>query len=52
LTLPELAIVLGGSFGAIVTLLAWIILKEPVIRIQWLGMAMICCGAGVLSAGW
>lgn len=52
LTLPELAIVLGGSFGAIVTLLAWIVLKEPVIRIQWLGIAMICCGAGILSAGW
>ena len=51
LTLPELAIVLGGSFGAIVTLLAWVVLKEPVTRIQWLGIAMICGGAGVLSAG-
>ena len=52
LTLPELAIVLGGSFGAIVTLLAWVLLKEPVTRIQWFGIAMICGGAGILSAGW
>ena len=51
LTLPELAIVLGGSFGAVVTLLAWIFLKEPVSRIQWAGIALICGGAGVLSAG-
>lgn len=50
--LPELAIVLGGAFGAIVTLLAWLVLKEPVTRVQWLGIAMICSGAGVLSAGW
>lgn len=52
LTLPELAIVLGGSFGAIVTLLAWGFLKEPVTRFQWFGIALICGGAGVLSAGW
>ena len=52
LPLPELAIVIGGAFGAIVTLLAWIFLKEPVNRIQWLGVAMICCGGAVLSAGW
>ncbi len=51
LTLPELAIVLGGSFGAVVTLLAWIFLKEPVTPAQWAGIVMICCGAGVLSAG-
>ena len=47
----EFAIVLGGSFGAVVTLLAWSILKEPVAVRQWVGIAMICCGAGVLSAG-
>ena len=50
--MPEMAIVIGGSFGAIVTLLAWIILKEPVNRLQWLGIALICCGAAILSAGW
>ena len=52
LTLPELAIVLGGAFGAVVTLLAWLVLKEPVTLPQWAGIALICSGAGVLSAGW
>ncbi len=52
LTLPELAIVLGGAFGAVVTLLAWIVLKEPVTAPQWAGIALISGGAGILSAGW
>lgn len=47
----ELAIVIGGSFGAVVTILARIFLNEPVSGSQWFGIAMICCGAGVLSAG-
>ena len=51
LVFAELAIVLGGSFGAVVTLLAWYFLKEPVSMIQWLGIGLICIGAGVLSSG-
>jgi drug/metabolite transporter (DMT)-like permease len=51
LVFPELAIVLGGSFGAIVTLLAWYFIKEPVGIMQWLGILLICAGAGVLSVG-
>ncbi len=51
LTFPELAIVLGGSFGAVVTVLAWLTLREPVSPAQWLGIALITGGAGLLSAG-
>ncbi len=52
LAFPEMAIVLGGSFGAVVTILARVFLKEPVSPSQWFGIALICCGAGVLSAGY
>jgi drug/metabolite transporter (DMT)-like permease len=48
----EIAAVTGSSFGAIVALLAWAILKEPISPGQWAGMALIFTGTAVLTAGW
>lgn len=48
----EIAAVTGSSFGAVVALLAWAILKEPISPGQWLGMALIFSGVAVLTAGW
>jgi drug/metabolite transporter (DMT)-like permease len=47
---PEIAAVTGASFGGIVSLLGWIVLKEPVGALQWFGIGLIMAGAGVLTA--
>jgi drug/metabolite transporter (DMT)-like permease len=42
--------VAASTFGAVTTLLARFILKEPVSGPQWLGIALIVVGVGALSA--
>ncbi len=48
---PEIATVTGASFGGIVGLLAWLVLKEPVGALQWSGIGLIMAGVAVLT-GW
>lgn len=46
----EIAAVTSSTFGAVTTLLARLILRESVSPRQWLGIALIFLGVGVLSA--
>jgi drug/metabolite transporter (DMT)-like permease len=39
----------GGMFSAVTVLLAWIVLKERLLRHQLLGFATIAVGVGVLG---
>jgi drug/metabolite transporter (DMT)-like permease len=45
------AAVVASSYGALSTLLAWIILRERVNRAQWLGIGLVFAGVAGLSAG-
>jgi len=45
-----IAAVAASAFGAVTTLLAWIFLREAIRPVQWLGIALIFVGVGVLSA--
>jgi drug/metabolite transporter (DMT)-like permease len=45
------AAVVASSYGALSTLLAWIILRERVNRVQWLGIGLVFAGVAGLSAG-
>jgi len=47
---PEIAAVTGASFGGVVGLLGWIVLKEPVGALQWSGIGLIMAGVAVLTA--
>ena len=44
------AAVTASAFGAVTVLLAWVILRERIGALQWLGIAMIFVGVGYLSA--
>jgi drug/metabolite transporter (DMT)-like permease len=46
---PEVAAVAASTFGAVTTLLAYVVLRERVTRPQWGGIAMIFLGVFVLS---
>jgi uncharacterized membrane protein len=46
----EIAAVTASAFGAVTTLLAWFLLRERIGWPQWLGIAMVFAGVGVLSA--
>lgn len=46
---PEYAAVAAALFGVLTILLAWRILGERVAPLQWLGIAMVFAGIGVLS---
>ncbi len=46
-----IAAVAASSYGALSTLLAWIILRERVNAVQWLGIALVFAGVAGLSAG-
>jgi drug/metabolite transporter (DMT)-like permease len=45
----EIAAVTASAFGAVTTLLAWILLREPIGWVQWLGIALVFIGVAVLS---
>ncbi len=47
---PEIAAVTGASFGGVVGLLGWLVLKEPVGALQWSGIGLIMSGVAVLTA--
>ena len=47
---PEIAAVTGASFGGVVGLLGWLVLKEPVGGLQWSGIGLIMSGVAVLTA--
>ena len=47
---PEYAAVASSLFGVLTILLAWRFLGERVLRLQWLGIAVVFAGIGVLSA--
>ena len=46
----EFAIVTSSAYSVVTILLARIILKEQVVRLQWLGVAIVIAGIGTLSA--
>jgi len=46
---PEIAAVAGSAFGAVTTLLAWIVLRERIGFLQWCGIAIVFAGVVVLS---
>ena len=47
---PELAAVASSTFGLVTTLLAWLVLKERILRAQWLGIGLVFLGVGGLVA--
>jgi uncharacterized membrane protein len=47
----EIAAVAASAFGAITTILARIFLRENMGPVQWIGVAFVFLGVGVLSAG-
>lgn len=49
-TNPEIAAVTASAFGAVTTLLAWLVLREAIRAAQWLGILLIFVGVAVLSA--
>jgi len=46
----EVAAVAGSGFGAVTVLLAWLVLRERIGPVQWLGIILIFGGITVLSA--
>lgn len=47
---PEYAAITSSLFGVITIILAWRFLREPVLPLQWLGIAVVFAGIGVLAA--
>ncbi len=45
----EIVTVVAGTFGAVTVLLAWVILREKIARLQWLGIILVFAGVMVLS---
>ncbi len=45
----ELAAVTASTFGVITVLLAWIILRERINGLQWLGIVLVFGGIVILS---
>lgn len=46
---PEYAAISASLFGVLTILLAWRVLKERVVPLQWAGIVMVFIGIGVLS---
>ena len=46
----EIAAVAASAFGAVTTLLAWILLREPIGWIQWIGITLVFAGVAALSS--
>jgi drug/metabolite transporter (DMT)-like permease len=46
----EVAAVTASAFGAVTTLLAWIVLRERIRLVQWLGIALVFAGVAALSS--
>lgn len=47
---PEYASISASLFGVLTILLAWRVLKETVLPLQWLGIGVVFAGIAVLSA--
>ena len=47
---PEFASVTSSCFGLVTVLLAWRFLREPVLPVQWAGIAVVFAGVAVLSS--
>ncbi|MBM3583014.1 MAG: DMT family transporter [Alphaproteobacteria bacterium] len=47
---PEIAAVAGSTFGAVTTLLAWLVLRERINALQGLGIVLVFVCVGVLTA--
>ncbi|MEX2648752.1 MAG: EamA family transporter [Alphaproteobacteria bacterium] len=47
---PEIAAVAGSTFGAVTTLLAWLVLRERIGRAQGAGIVLVFVCVGVLAA--
>jgi drug/metabolite transporter (DMT)-like permease len=45
----RIAAVVGSSFGAVTTLLGWLVLRETIGAIQWAGIASVFAGVAILS---
>jgi drug/metabolite transporter (DMT)-like permease len=48
---PYVTMVLASAFSVVTVLLAWIVLREPISKMQWVAIALIAVGAAVLTAG-
>jgi len=46
---PEVAAVTGSCFGAVTTLLAWLVLRERITPLQWCGIVVVFAGVAVLA---
>lgn len=44
------AAVATSAFGAVTTLLAWLVLREAMGRVQWLGVVLVFTGIGMLAS--
>ena len=47
---PYVTMVLASAFSVVTVLLAWLILHEPIGKMQWVAIALIAVGAAVLTA--
>lgn len=47
---PYVTMVLASAFSVVTVLLAWIVLREPIGKLQWVAIALIAAGAAVLTA--
>ena len=46
----EFAIVTSSAYSVVTVLLAWAFLREQIVPLQWLGVAIVVAGIGTLSA--
>lgn len=49
-TEPQVTMVVASAFSVVTVLLAWLVIREPISKPQWLAIAMIAAGTAVLSA--
>lgn len=47
---PEISTVIGSTFGPVTVLLAWIFLRERIVPLRWLGIAVTFSGVAALTA--
>lgn len=46
---PQITMVVASAFSVVTVLLAWIVIREPIGKAQWIAIAMIAAGTAVLS---
>jgi drug/metabolite transporter (DMT)-like permease len=46
---PHVTMVVASAFSVVTVLLAWVIIKERITRMQWIAIALIALGTAILS---